>query len=856
MRQDIELTSFSKGEVSPRLKGRTDYKGYFDACETVLNMVVQPQGGLTRRPGTIYSDPVKDQANAPRLIGFQFKTTQAYMLEFTAGWIKVYRNRAPVTNVMTVTGAVDNGAGLIRLTVASTAGLYTGNPVTVASVGGVPNATGSWLLTVISGTTFDLQGSSFGGLYTAGGTATARVEIPTTYTASELAAIATTQSADQLFIWQPLHKPAILSRTSHTNWTIADAVFLDGPYLPTNTTTTTMTASAATGAITLTLSSIVGVNSDTGWATTDVGRQVRLLSGPTWGWAIITGWTSTTVVNATVQAIVTNGAAAAVGTTSVITWRLGKWSTTTGFPWLPSFWQQRLVSFGTNNQPNAIEASQTGDFFNMAPTKSDGSVIDTNALSWIISDDQVNAAVWISPAGSAQAMQLGLGTGGSEHILQAATTAQALTPTSVQAYRETTLGGKAYARALRIGKAVLFVNAAGEKIHQWQFDWQVNGYTAPDKTVESEHITHTGVVDMAYQKNPNGVIWFILNDGNLKGYTYLPEQGINGFHQHTLGGNYYGGHPVVEAIAVIPATDNKYDELWLAVKRTINGTVVRYIEVMDKYFDKIPQEQAIFMDSSLSSTLVYPAATLVASAISGSGVTFTASAGTPFVAGSVGSVIRWNDGVALITAYTSTTVVTGTWYANTPASDLEPQTSGNWSMTAPATSFSGLTHIPLETAQILGDGADFGTVTISAGGVATLPTGSASYATIGLPTSYQLVPMPFEPIRAAASSTQGRVKTIATLYLRLLETLGCNIGRKITDPMTGAISHPYEALETRSAADVLGQAPPLQTGIYRLKPKGSHDMEAQLEITGSGPYPITVLSMNATGDVGEMPGPG
>jgi len=114
--------------------------------------------------------------------------------------------------------------------------------------------------------------------------------------------------------------------------------------------------------------------------------------------------------------------------------------------------------------------------------------------------------------------------------------------------------------------------------------------------------------------------------------------------------------------------------------------------------------------------------------------------------------------------------------------------------------------------------------------------------------------MPFEPIRAAASSTQGRVKTIATLYLRLLETLGCDIGRKITDPLTGEVTHPSEPLETRSAANVLGSAPPLYTGISRLQVQGSHDLEGQLEISGSGPYPCTVLSLNATGDVGEMPG--
>lgn len=69
-----------------------------------------------------------------------------------------------------VTGAVNNGAGLIRLTVAAH-GWLTGDETNVATVGGVPNATGQWIITVISANTFDLRGSTFAGTYTSGGTA-------------------------------------------------------------------------------------------------------------------------------------------------------------------------------------------------------------------------------------------------------------------------------------------------------------------------------------------------------------------------------------------------------------------------------------------------------------------------------------------------------------------------------------------------------------------------------------------------------------------------------------------------------------------------------------------------------------
>lgn len=68
-----------------------------------------------------------------------------------------------------ITGAANNGSGLIRLTVASTATLTTGDVKTVSSVGGTTEANGTWTITVISGTTLDLQGSTFTNAYTSGG---------------------------------------------------------------------------------------------------------------------------------------------------------------------------------------------------------------------------------------------------------------------------------------------------------------------------------------------------------------------------------------------------------------------------------------------------------------------------------------------------------------------------------------------------------------------------------------------------------------------------------------------------------------------------------------------------------------
>jgi hypothetical protein len=71
----------------------------------------------------------------------------------------------------TITGAANNGSGLIRIT-ATAHGYTTGDRINIASVAGTVEANGKWTITVIDANTFDLQSSTFITTYTSGGTAT------------------------------------------------------------------------------------------------------------------------------------------------------------------------------------------------------------------------------------------------------------------------------------------------------------------------------------------------------------------------------------------------------------------------------------------------------------------------------------------------------------------------------------------------------------------------------------------------------------------------------------------------------------------------------------------------------------
>jgi hypothetical protein len=84
--------NFTAGEMSPRLFGRTDLGRYDNGAQIIQNFLVQPHGGLTRRPGTRFVREVKTSANKTRLVAFQFNVEQAYVLEFGNTYFRIYKD--------------------------------------------------------------------------------------------------------------------------------------------------------------------------------------------------------------------------------------------------------------------------------------------------------------------------------------------------------------------------------------------------------------------------------------------------------------------------------------------------------------------------------------------------------------------------------------------------------------------------------------------------------------------------------------------------------------------------------------------------------------------------------------------
>ena len=624
-------------------------------------------------------------------------------------------------------------------------------------------------------------------------------EISSPYLTAELFDIKFAQSADVMYITHPSHKTRKLSRTGHTSWTLAEVDFVNGPYLDTNSSTTTITASAHTVGTGRTFTASAST-----FVSTDVGRLVRFRDG----YANITGFTSATVV--TVEILKDTGS-----TSGSTDWSLGAFSSTTGHPSCVSFFEQRLVFAATLNNPQTVYFSKSGDYENM-DANIGGTVADDDAIIYTIASNQVNAIRFM-----AAGRTLIIGTAGGEFTVSGGGDNDAVTPTNIMIKKQSNHGA-ANTDAIAVANATLFLQRAKRKIRELAYNFDVDGYVAPDLTILAEHITEGGIIEMAYQEEPLAIIWCVRNDGELIALTYQREQEVVAWHRHVFGGAFGSGKAVCESVAVIPTEDSEY-ELYMIIKRTINGSTTRYVEYLNTFdFDQTDNTSFNFLDSQLN----YSGATSTLNGdISNSATTVTVTSGTDFT--SSGKI---KIGGEIIT-YTgkSTNDLTGCT-RGTEGTSAAAHTSGA-TVKQVVNAVSGLNHLEGQTVSILSDGATHPDKTVSSNTV-TLDRFSNSVK-IGLSYTSILKTMRIDA-GAQNGTSQAKTKRIYEVTARLFESVGVEIGPDLDN---------MERVPFRTSADPMDQGIPPFTGDKEVEFRGDYDTDGFMIVRQTQPLPLTILSL-------------
>ena len=559
-------TNFTAGELSPRMYGRGDVSRYASGVKSMFNCYPVVQGGAIRRPCTRYMGEVEDSANITRLIPFVYSEEISYVLEFgdqvmrvwtVDGQVEVTGTPYQITTPYTSAQLADldftqNGATMVlfhpdvapyrldRFADDSwTIGAISFVRQPFDEVGFAAATTGTLsLATVGTGRTLTAGAATFlaadvGRRVQAG----AGMATITGYTSTTVVTVSITQAF------------ASTSLTSG-NWSVLD----------TPMATCTPSAKDPVGAtITLTLSAA-------GWRSADVGKLVRINSGL----CLISAYTSTTVVSATILTVLSSTAAAIADS-----WSLNgnAWSATRGYPRTGTFYEQRLICASTEADPMAVWGSRSGIPFDFTI-----GTADDDAFKFTLSSDQMSPIQYVSAMRALLAL-----TYGGEYTIQGGIE-KPVTPTNVQV-RQRTNHGTALIRPVRIGREELFVQRGGVKVMALSYSVSNDDYVSENLTTLANHITESGVVDMCWQQDPDRLLWVALGDGTLATLTLERNQEVIGWARHELDGG------VVESLASIPGASE--DVVFAVVARTINGAAVRYVEKFDP---------ALFVDCAITGT--------------------------------------------------------------------------------------------------------------------------------------------------------------------------------------------------------------------------------------------------------------
>jgi hypothetical protein len=849
-------TNFTSGELSPRLDGRIDLSKYRNGVTNLENFLVHPHGGVVRRPGTEFIAEVKTSSLSTRAISFEFNTEQVYLIEAGNQYFRFYKDG----------GQILSGGSIVEIsTPYLTAELFelkyaqSADTMFIVHPNHAPRkltrtSDTAWTLTEVP-----FEFGPFLDENTTDTTITANARTGTVTLTASASLFASTDVGRLVKIYDGFAKIS-----AFTSATVVSAVVqpnLDGrsellPEYAATTISFTEGDPSSTGAEHN--DRIV----DTAKAFKDqgfkVGQKITVsgASSDNNGDHLIAEVTDDTILTAPSDDLANQSAGSSftiVGKLEATDeWSLGAFSSTTGFPGAICFFEERLVYGGTTSQPQTVFFSESGGFdqFN---TGAD----DADAMVFTLASSQVNVIRSLVPSRTLIVL-----TTGAEFSAGSGSNLDPITPTNIQIKRQTT-HGTANVSPVTAGSAVLFLQRAKRKIRELQYNFDVDGFVAPDMTILSEHVSEGGFVELAVQQEPDNVIFAVRADGQLCGLTYRREEQVVAWHRHIIAG--------ISGAATITVTDFSNIATGTTLKFTkSDGTTVTVTcqgagagtPDANKFFhnesNNTTADNLFTLLNGLDDfTVANPAANVVT-------VTETTRAGTGFLS------IESSDTTRLAVTSQSNALVESVAVLpgdlnedevyvvvqrtingstkrfierltnidfGTTASDAFYVDSGLTYSGSAATSISGLNHLEGESVTILANGAAHPNKTVASGAI-TLDR-SATKAQIGLGYTSQFKTMRIEG-GSAQGTSQGAIKRIHDVTVRFFRTIGAKVGSSATN---------NDLLPFRSSADEMGQALDLFTGDKTIEFPNGYDADAFVFVKQDQPLPMSVLGIYARMEV-------
>lgn len=250
------------------------------------------------------------------------------------------------------------------------------------------------------------------------------------------------------------------------------------------------------------------------------------------------------------------------------------------YPGAVTYFEQRKGFAGTLEQPQNFWLTRSGTELNLSysiPAR------DDDAISYRVAARENNTIRHMVPLND-----LILLTSSAE--LRVSSSGGALTAASTTVKPQSYVGSSNVQPVL-VNNNLLFAAARGGHMRELAFVADAGGYLTGDVSLRAPHLFDgLTIVDMAYAKAPQPVVWVVSSNGKLLGLTYVPEQNVGAWHQHDTDG-------LFETVAVV--AEGEEDAVYVIVKRTIGGASVRYVERFASRRFADPAD-AFFVDAGVS----------------------------------------------------------------------------------------------------------------------------------------------------------------------------------------------------------------------------------------------------------------
>jgi hypothetical protein len=574
------LTNFSKGELTPLVEGRPDLAAFYEGGAKIENWNIMRQGGLTRRPGTRFIVEIKDSAKDAIIIPFETSVDDAYIVELGDGYARFIKNKAQLKTsaggpaVDIISPYTEAQLRRIHFTQSVDVGFFYHEEVAPKKLNHLSDTNWNFATRV-----FDPPATFEADTDISGGTATLTPGAITgngvTFTASsaifldgdvgrqiifgasrgiitQLGASAAAPSPNAIVIVDIIDDFPDTNPISAGSWflRLSPQVDLDPDHKNP-------------------IGRIITLDTDgrDAFRAADLGKYIGIYGGLLKITQVVTAIKIKARLLSSMDGTTSGDPpAATAGNWSML---VPAWSDVLGYPRSGDFYQGRLGAISSPTHKTKFWLSDSDNFDSYAT-----GIAANKAVEYTMATKGLNQLQWM-----VDNVDMFVGTGGTEHRVTGGRTDEPLGGDQIPLVSRLSGVGCAPMQPIVVNGRIIFVDRSLRQIFSMAYSLEEDGHKPFEVTGAAEHITESGIRlgPTAFQTRPDPRIYYVREDGELIALTYYHAEKVIGFTRYVTDGAF-------EAVACIPQSVTPagfHDQVYVIVKRTIDGDTKRYIEMFE-----------------------------------------------------------------------------------------------------------------------------------------------------------------------------------------------------------------------------------------------------------------------------------